>query len=117
MLRYTGNEPFKSMEKPIDFLTNYSDFRENTLGQWAAVRKANEAAFGWFGLKLHANGMVDWCFMLFKKARNEGYATQAALAWLEHGFNFLGLNKISWPANARAFSVCVLRKYATRFSR
>lgn len=117
VLRYTGDEPFESIEEAATFLANYQDFKKNKMGRWAVVRKEDETVLGWCGLKLHPDGMVDLGFRLFKKFWNQGYATEASLGCLKHGFETLKLAEIVGrvvPANVA--SACVLQKVGMHFS-
>ena len=117
VLRYTGDEPFESIEEVANFLSNYQDFKKNNMGRWAVVRKDDEAILGWCGLKLHTNGLVDLGFRLFKKYWNQGYATEASLGCLAYGFETLLLTEIVGrvvPANMA--SARVLKKIGMHFS-
>jgi RimJ/RimL family protein N-acetyltransferase len=117
VLRYTGDEPFESIEEAAIFLANYQDFKKNNMGRWAVVRKEDETVLGWCGLKLHPDGMVDLGFRLFKKYWNQGYATEASLGCLKYGFETLNLTKIVGrvvPANVA--SARVLQKLGMNFS-
>lgn len=94
VLKYTGDVPWQSAEEARVFLANYSDFKRNKMGRWAAVRKSDGALIGWCGLKLLPNGQVDLGYRLFAKFWNQGYATEASLANLAYGFNVLNLPEI-----------------------
>jgi RimJ/RimL family protein N-acetyltransferase len=117
VLRFTGDEPFDSIEEVAAFLANYSDFKKNGMGRWAVIRISDEAVLGWCGLKLHPDGMVDLGFRLFKKYWNQGFATEASLGCLTYGFETLNLTEIVgrvMPLNAA--SVRVLQNVGMHFS-
>lgn len=117
VLRFTGDEPFDSVEEAATFLANYADFKKNNMGRWAVIRKSDDAILGWCGLKLHSDGMVDLGFRLFKKYWNQGYATEASLGCLAYGFVTLHLTEIVGrvvPENVA--SARVLQKAGLRFS-
>jgi ribosomal-protein-alanine N-acetyltransferase len=117
VLRFTGDDPFDSIEEVATFLANYSDFKKNNMGRWAVIRQEDEAVLGWCGLKLHPDGMVDLGFRLFKKFWNQGVATEASLGCLKYGFETLNLTEIVGrvvPENVASASV--LQKIGMRFS-
>ncbi len=108
VLRYTGDEPFSSIDEAREFLTNYSDFRRNGMGRWAIVSKETQAVIGWAGLKKHDAGFVDLGYRLLKSWWGKGVATEASLASLKHGFEALGLKEIvarSVPENIASIRV------------
>ena len=86
------------------------------MGRWAVIRKKDDAFLGWCGLKKHEDGMVDLGFRLMKKYWNKGYATEAAKACVDHGFNTLGLKEIiGRAAQENMASINVLEKCGMDF--
>ena len=117
VMRYTGDVYWDSVEQAREFLSNYSDFRKNKMGRWAAIRKEDGAMIGWCGLKLHADGMVDLGYRLFKKYWNQGFATEAGLVNLEYGFETLKLKEIVGQViPEHAASIRVLEKVGMTYS-
>ena len=117
VLKFTGDVPFGTVEEARRFLKNYLDYRKNGFGRWAVVRKSDGEILGWCGLKRHANGMVDLGFRLMKKHWQKGYATEAAKACVNFGFETLALAEIvgrSEPENNA--STRVLEKCGMSFS-
>ena len=51
VLKYTGDESFKSLEEAMDFIKNYSDYKRNGYGRWAVCLKETHEFLGWCGLK------------------------------------------------------------------
>ena len=118
VMQYTGDISWNSVEEARGFLDRYQDFRKNNMGRWAAIRKEDNEAIGWCGLKLHPNGEVDLGYRLFKKFWNQGYATEAGLACLKYGFDQLKLQDIIGqvlPVNGA--SIRVLEKVGMKFLR
>ena len=95
VLRYTGDDPFESVEATREFLENYSDYQRNGFGRWIVVLKATGEILGWCGLKRdRETNEVDIGYRFFRKHWNKGYATEAAKACLVFGFEELELDKI-----------------------
>jgi len=95
VLRYTGDDPFESVEATREFLENYSDYQRNGFGRWIVVLKATGEILGWCGLKRdRETNEVDIGYRFFRKHWNKGYATEAAKACLVFGFEELKLDKI-----------------------
>lgn len=94
VLKYTGDEPFESIEAATQFLNNYPDYKKNGYGRWAVIRKEDQQFLGWCGLKLHDDGTVDIGYRFAKRFWNQGYGTESAAACLEYGFKTLQLDEI-----------------------
>jgi [ribosomal protein S5]-alanine N-acetyltransferase len=64
-------------------------------GKWAAIERATGDLIGYCGIELYENGSdVELGFCLARSAWGRGYATEAARAWLEHGFAVLGFTRV-----------------------
>src|SRR5688572_22634945 len=94
VVRYTGDEPFPSIEAARKFLQNYSDYRRNGYGRWAVEMLDNGRFLGWCGLKKLDGGDVDLGYRLMREHWGKGYATQAGRECLRIGFQDLGLDEI-----------------------
>ena len=112
VIQYTGDEAFESIAETETFIRNYQDYARNGYGRWAVVRKEDGATLGWCGLKyLPESGETDIGYRFFKKYWGQGYATEAAKACLEFGFNKLGLEAIVARAmHANLASINVMKK-------
>jgi len=112
VLQYTGDSIFRSVEDARVFLLNYGEYKSRGFGRWAVIRKEDEAFLGWCGLKYsEETDEYDVGFRFFKKYWNHGYATEAAKASLELGFNRFNLPVIIGRAMiANTGSVKVLEK-------
>ncbi len=111
VIKYTGDPPFASKEDALEFLKNYDDYRKNGMGRWAVITKDTNNFIGWCGLKRHDDGMIDIGFRFFKKDWGHGYATEAAKATLQYGFETLKIIQIIGRATkANVASVRVLEK-------
>lgn len=112
VLQYTGDDPFESVEEAREFLGNYESYKKYGFGRWAMILKETDEYLGWCGLKYTPElDEFDIGYRLMKKFWGFGYATEAAEACLELGFNQLGMKTIvgrAMPENEA--SVRVLEK-------
>ncbi|MEO7310007.1 MAG: GNAT family N-acetyltransferase [Chitinophagaceae bacterium] len=87
VIRYTGDDPFESIQAAATFLINYKDYEKYGVGRWAVIRKEDDAWLGWCGLKwLAEKGEIDLGYRLLQRYWNKGYATEAAKACVAYGF-------------------------------
>lgn len=116
VIRYTGDPPFESINEAKNFVKNYSEYKKNGYGRWAVILKETNSFIGWCGLKLNEENMVDLGFRFYKKNWGRGYATEAAEASLEYGFNELNLDLIIGRAALdNTASIKVLEKLNMRY--
>lgn len=93
------------------------------LGVCAVVVRATEELAGWAGLSVptflpEILPAVEVGWRLGERYRGRGYATEAGRAWVEHGFDVLGLEaivSIHEPANVA--SRAVMDRLGFRFER
>lgn len=112
VIKYTGDESFKSIEEARTFLGNYNHYEKYGFGRWAVIDKATQEYLGWCGLKYTPElDEFDIGFRFMKKHWNNGYATEAATACLHLGFSTLGMNRIVGRAmKENMASIKVLQK-------
>ena len=94
VLRYTGDDPFDSVEEGKQFLMKYDHYRLHGYGRWAVFLKSTHELLGWCGLKYHEHDPVDLGYRFMKKYWNLGYATESAHACTKYGFEQLNLPEI-----------------------
>jgi [ribosomal protein S5]-alanine N-acetyltransferase len=112
VLRYTGDVPFADEEDAREFIRRYDSYATTGYGRWSVYLSGSGQYIGWCGLRLSpASGETDLGFRLFRNCWGMGYATEAARASLDLGFNRFCLQKIAGRAmrDNRA-SHAVLRK-------
>ncbi len=104
--KYLGNEPVKTIEQSRDAINFIrKQYEDNGIGRWAVIEKQSGKFIGWAGLKLikePVNGHInihDVGYRFIKQAWGKGYATEAAKACINYGFNTLGLTEIYGFAN------------------
>lgn len=117
VIQYTGDKSFETVEEARIFLTNYDHYRKYGFGRWAVIRKEDNAFLGWCGLKYTPEkDEYDIGFRFFKKYWNKGYATEAATACLEKGFNEFNMQVIVGRAmKDNTASIHVLQKIGLRY--
>lgn len=117
VLRYTGDEPFASVEEARQFLANYDAYEKWGYGRLNCYRKDTGEYLGWCGLKYHpAEDETDLGYRLKKKFWNQGYATEASAFCLQYGFEKLCLPFIvARILKENSASVRVAEKLGMRF--
>ncbi|MCC2545425.1 GNAT family N-acetyltransferase [Hymenobacter sp. BT175] len=121
--RYLGNQPVTTIEQSealIAFVRQ--QYIDNGMGRWAVVEKQTGEFIGWAGLKLvegptnGRTGYPDLGYRFIRRAWGRGYATEAARASLQYGFDVLRLPAIYAIADVQnQGSNHVLRKVGLRF--
>lgn len=115
VLRYTGDDPFVHVEEARAFLAAYPAYQRDGFGRWA-VELHDGTWIGWCGLRRQEDGQVDLGYRLLRAHWGRGYATEAAQACIELGFNRFGLDAIiARVARANRGSVRVLEKVGMRY--
>ncbi len=121
--KYLGNNPVTSIEQiraAIQFIRQ--QYVDNGIWRWAVIEKSTNNFIGWAGLKLiteqinnHIN-YYDLGYRFIKKYWGLGYATEAAKASLEYGFDQLNLNEMYAMADVEnSASNNVLKKIGFSF--
>lgn len=112
VIRYTGDDPFASIEEAKSFLEKYDHYRKYGFGRWAVISKETGEYLGWCGLKYTPElDEFDIGYRFMQKFWGSGYATEAAAACLTYGFEKLRMPAIvgrAMPENKA--SVRVLEK-------
>lgn len=115
VMRYTGDPPFESVAAAAQFLKNYDAYAATGFGRWAVMLKESDEFIGWCGLKQHKE-YVDIGFRFFQEVWGRGYATEAAKACLDYGFQKLQLPSIvGRAAKANVASIRVLEKLGMKY--
>jgi len=118
VIRYTG-DPIKDLHQAQQVLeqTILPQYALYNHGRWAVHVKPGMEFIGWCGLKARPErNEIDLGYRFMKKAWGKGYATEAAYACLQYGFEKLNLQRIvgrAMPQNIA--SLRVLEKCGMRF--
>jgi ribosomal-protein-alanine N-acetyltransferase len=103
---YLGNKPITELQQARDVIAIVRQhYIDNGIGRWATIEKASGQFIGWSGLKFireyennHIN-FYDVGYRLMPKYWGKGYATEAAKAAIQYGFEQLNANEIIGSAN------------------
>lgn len=119
VIKYTGDPSFVSVSEAREFLGNYDAFEKYGMGRWYAFLKDSDEFIGWCGLKYSPNiDEVDIGYRLLRKYWNKGYATEAARACLDYGFQELGIDEIVAKADKRnQASIKVMEKIGMEYEK
>lgn len=98
---YLGNTPVKHIDevrKAIEMIR--AQYAANGIGRWAVILKETGAFIGWAGLKLNHNvnrheQYYDLGYRFMPQYWGKGYATEAAKAFVQYGFEVMKLQKIN----------------------
>jgi RimJ/RimL family protein N-acetyltransferase len=84
----------EGVRKYIDLQNSYQPFEKDKVFELAIERREDGKVIGLLGLicREHRQGEIGWA--LGVEYRGRGYATEAARALMDYGFNALGLHRI-----------------------
>ena len=97
--KYLWQNPTQTIEETIKTIEYVrSQYERNKIGRFATIIKETGKFIGWTGIKfVHdhiENGntnFYDYGYRLNEKFWNNGYATEASIAWLDYGFNQMNI--------------------------
>ena len=99
--RYLGNEPVQNREQIREVIRYIRrQYTDNGIGRWAVTDRHTHRFLGWAGLKLVTEtvnghtGYHDLGYRFMKQHWGRGYATEAARAVLDYGFDRMHLDEI-----------------------
>ena len=118
VVQYTGDAAFENeaeAEKILDYLLK--QYKDYGYARWAVELKDTREFLGWCGLKYHADkNEVDIGYRLLQQHWGKGYATEAAAACINYGFEHLQLKKIVGHAmKANTASIRVFEKLGMQY--
>lgn len=120
--RYLGGHIVTDIEQSLETIRwVQQQYREKGIGRWAVERKDSGECIGWAGLKFETKARpgreyYDLGYRLKKTAWGQGFASEAARASLDYGFETMGLQTINAAAHIdNAASNAILRKLGFRF--
>lgn len=119
---YLGKNPVKTIEESRAAISSIMEqYRTNGIGRWAVLLKETGEFIGWAGLKLERNvngheSHYDLGYRFIQKHWGKGYASEAAAAFVDYGFNVMKLEKINATADpSNAASRKVLERAGLKF--
>lgn len=120
--RYVGKNPVTDIEQVRAIIANIrQQYVDNGVGRWAVILKETNEFIGWAGLKLEKNvngheQFYDLGYRFIQEHWGKGYATEAAKAFLDYGFNRLKLETINaWADSGNLGSRNVLEKIGFKY--
>lgn len=121
--KYLRN-PIKSKEQAEQYIRKIiSEYEKNKIARFAVILKESNELIGFSGLKFRPteeNGysnIYDLGYRFAEHHWNKGYATEAAQAWLEYGFNKMKLPIIhACAVSDNIGSNAVLKKLGFQFA-
>lgn len=122
--KYLWQTPTTEIDETITIIKNVrNQYERNNIGRFATVIKDTNEFIGWTGIKYiddHIeNGntnFYDYGYRLKEKFWNKGFTTEASLAWLDHGFKTMKIDKINAYTHAEnGASNHILQKLGMRF--
>jgi len=116
VIKFTGDVPFASTDHARDFILNYRNYEKHGYGRLSVRLTSTHEYLGWCGLNFNdSTKETDIGFRFLQKHWNKGYATEAATACLDDGFQ-LGLTKIiGRVVKENKASIRVLKKLGMQF--
>jgi len=84
----------EGVRKYIDLQNSYQPFEKGKVFELAIERKEDGKVIGLLGLIRQDHGQGEMGWVLGVEYRGQGYATEAARALMDYGFNTLGLHRI-----------------------
>jgi ribosomal-protein-alanine N-acetyltransferase len=96
ILRYFPNQTPPSREKADAYIAHHRvHWEKHGYGHWAVVMCSDGQVVGWNGLEyLPELDETEVAYLLSKRVQGRGYATEAARAAVQFGFETAGLSKI-----------------------
>jgi len=119
VIRHTGDASFRDEEEARQFILDYDKYRKYGYGRWTLLLKDKDDFAGWCGLNYNEDkGETDLGFRLSRSFWNRGYATEAAMACIDNGFEKLKLKRIIGRAlKVNTASIRVLEKAGMKYER
>jgi ribosomal-protein-alanine N-acetyltransferase len=89
----------EGVRKYILLQNSYQSFEKDKVFELAIERKEDGKVIGLLGLICQGHGQGEMGWVLGVEHRGQGYATEAAGALMDYGFNSLGLHRIHADTN------------------
>lgn len=119
VVKYVHEEPTSSPEIALASINNriLPQYANYGYGRWAVYLKDTRQFIGWCGLKYRPEREeIDLGYRFLRSTWGNGYATEAARATLQHGFEALALTEIAAMAHIQNLaSLRVLEKCGMHF--
>jgi RimJ/RimL family protein N-acetyltransferase len=112
VVRYTSDSRLTRLEAAELVASLHQQFADRKIGRFLVVERTTATKIGWCGLKwLHDSRLIELGYRFSREQWGKGYATEAAAASIEYGFEALGFERIiARVAPDNAASMRVLQK-------
>ncbi|CAN5510195.1 GNAT family N-acetyltransferase [soil metagenome] len=119
VIRFTGDEAFKSIEEAAQLINKYDQYKNYHYGRWTVLAYDSSEYIGWCGLNFNEESKeTDLGFRFLRSQWGKGIATESAKACIDYGFNELRLTKIIGRAMKENIpSLRVLEKIGMKFEK
>jgi ribosomal-protein-alanine N-acetyltransferase len=103
--QFLGNKPVTDIDECKAYITSLQEqYKNRGMSRIAVIKKDTQEFIGWSGIKFEQNlrrefNYYDLGYRLKEQFWGKGYATEAALASLNYGFNDLKLKEICAAAD------------------
>ncbi|MBV7316079.1 GNAT family N-acetyltransferase [Shewanella sp. NIFS-20-20] len=94
VIKYTGDQPFASVDAATDFIAQYNHYQIFGFGRWALQLTSMTHMIGFCGLRQQLSGEVDLGVRLAQAYWGQGLAFEASMASLGLGFGRYELTHI-----------------------
>lgn len=122
--KYLWQNPTQTIEETIGIIKYVQNqYVENKIGRFATILKETGEFIGWTGIKFITekpeNGNInfyDYGYRLDEKFWNKGFASEATVAWFDHGFHQMNIETMNAYAHAEnGASNHILEKHGMQF--
>ena len=103
---YLWNKPVQKIEEIIEIIQSVrQQYVDNGIGRFAMISKETNEFIGWAGLKYnteavnHKVNFYDIGYRLDEKFWGKGYASEAAVAWLNYSFETMKIKTMEAAAH------------------
>ena len=101
--RYLWQTPAQNKDETVKIIEMVQQqYMDNNIGRFATVLKETGEFIGWTGIKYvsdhEENGntnFFDYGYRLDENFWNKGYATEASVFWLDHGFKNMNIETMN----------------------
>lgn len=95
--RYVPDGPLESSQRAVELIRRLQEqFKERQIGRFIVFEKQTGKKIGWCGLKWLENVKeIDLGYRFLRSEWGKGFASEAAQACLDYGFNTLNFEKIT----------------------
>jgi RimJ/RimL family protein N-acetyltransferase len=120
VMRFMPFPPDECAEQTLDRIDGYIDHQNrHGFSKWLVSDRVSGRPIGDAGIMfLPGRDEIELGYRLIRPCWNQGLATEAAIAWCEHTFHFLGMTRlVAFASPAHKASLRVMEKAGFRFCR